>query len=105
MLFEIQGQFHVRDLAMARAPEQGSCQPQQGMQKRCLRMPMRKEPRKCIQRGWVRGHGQGARPKLVPRIISACVWRSPLRRAEDSQTLVPPLLSSVQCRPARPKHG
>ena len=51
MLLEIQGQFHVRDLALAREPQQGPCPPQQGMQKRRLPRPMRRQPLRCIQRG------------------------------------------------------
>ena len=105
MLFEIQGQFHVRDLALAREPQRGPCPPQQGMQKRRLPWPMRRQPLTCIQRGSGRRHGQWARPKLVPRIGSACVRRPAPRRAEDGRTVVPPLLGSVLCRLARRGHG
>ena len=105
MLFEIQGQFHVRDLALAREPQQSPCPSQQGMQKRRLPRPMRRQPRRCIQRRPGRGHGQWARPKLVARIGRACVRRPAPRRAEDGRTVVPPLLGSVQCRLARREHG
>ena len=55
MLPKTEGQFYVRDLALAREPEKGLCPPQQGVPKRRPKGLMQRQRMWCIQRGSGRG--------------------------------------------------